>query len=540
MALPLPPGVDDAQFRAAMQKMAEAIGSQWVYTEEDDVMLYRDAYSPAWDEPEELLPSAAVAPASTEEVQKIVRIANEYRVPLYPVSTGKNLGYGGSAPNMTGTVVLDLKRMNRVIAVDDKRHFAIVEPGVSYFDLYRHIRENKLKVWIDCPDPGWGGVLGNALDRGIGYTLGIYRDHWQAHCGLEVVLPNGELMRTGMGALPGAKTFAEYRYGFGPYVDGLFSQGNFGIVTQMGIRLMPEPERFIGGQIRVPRRRDLIPLVDIVNELENSFQVGAPFFGSPLYALSFLDPEVRKIGFDYSLTDDQLDAVAAKRGLPFWKVDLPIYGPAPVAEAVWTHIQDRVRQLIPEASFEKTMDYRFPLTDEQARAMPHKVQIGVPGLEIFSVGARSDYNPHPTDGHMWFASVLPRSGEAVFEAQKVFAEASRELGVDPIFPNYFPPMGFLSNAFMYINFLPISKSDPDRNKATRETFRYYVTAAGKAGYGEYRAPPLFHDLVSDIYSFNDHALRRFTQTMKDAVDPNGIIAPGRGGIWPARYRGAKP
>ena len=220
MALPLPPGVDDAQFRAAMQKMAEAIGSQWVYTEEDDVMLYRDAYSPAWDEPEELLPSAAVAPASTEEVQKIVRIANEYRVPLYPVSTGKNLGYGGSAPNMTGTVVLDLKRMNRVIAVDDKRHFAIVEPGVSYFDLYRHIRENKLKVWIDCPDPGWGGVLGNALDRGIGYTLGIYRDHWQAHCGLEVVLPNGELMRTGMGALPGAKTFAEYRYGFGPTWTG--------------------------------------------------------------------------------------------------------------------------------------------------------------------------------------------------------------------------------------------------------------------------------------------------------------------------------
>ena len=61
---------------------------------------------------------------------------------------------------MTGTVVLDHKRMNRVIAVDDKRHFANDEPGVSYFDLYRHNRGNKLKVWIDCPDPGWGGVMG--------------------------------------------------------------------------------------------------------------------------------------------------------------------------------------------------------------------------------------------------------------------------------------------------------------------------------------------------------------------------------------------
>jgi 4-cresol dehydrogenase (hydroxylating) len=519
-----------------MRKMAEAIGTQWVYTSEEDVLLYRDAYSPLWDEPGELIPSAAVAPASTEEVQQIVRIANEYKIPLYPISTGRNLGYGGSAPNMTGSVVLDLKRMNRIVDVDEKRHFAIVEPGVSYFDLYRYIRERKLKVWIDIPDPGWGGVLGNALDRGVGYTLGIYRDHWGAHCGLEVVLANGEVMRTGMGALPSAKTFGDYKYGFGPVVDGLFSQGNFGIVTRMGIHLMPEPERFLSGVISVPRRRDFIPLVDLVNELEDSYLIGAPFYGSPLYAMSFIDPEINKVGLDYSLSDSQLDAVAQKKGVPFWRVALPFYGPAPVVEASWAYVQDRVRKLIPDAHLEVTMDYRFPLTDEQARAVPHKVQIGVPSLDIFSVGARSDYVTHPNDGHMWFASVLPRSGEAVFEAQHVFAQASKELGAPPVFPVFFPPMAFVSHAFIYINFLPTSRSDPALNKLSRDTFRYYVAAAAKAGYGEYRSPPIFQDLVSDMYSFNDHSLRRFTQTMKDSIDPNGIIAPGRGGIWPARYR----
>jgi FAD/FMN-containing dehydrogenase len=66
----------------------------------------------------------------------------------YPISTGKNLGYGGSAPNLTGSVVVNLKRMNRILEVDDTRHYALVEPGVPYFDLYRHIQERQLKVWI--------------------------------------------------------------------------------------------------------------------------------------------------------------------------------------------------------------------------------------------------------------------------------------------------------------------------------------------------------------------------------------------------------
>src|SRR5216683_7107796 len=135
---------------------------------------------------------AAVAPSKAEEVQQIVRTANRYRVPLYAISTGKNLGYGGSAPAYSGCVVVDLKRMNRIIEVNEANAFALVEPGVSSFDLYRYIQERTLKVWIDCPDPGWGSVVGNAIDRGGGYTSANYRNHFDSHCGMEVVLPSGE------------------------------------------------------------------------------------------------------------------------------------------------------------------------------------------------------------------------------------------------------------------------------------------------------------------------------------------------------------
>ena len=147
----LPPGVSATDFSAAIAQFQNAIGREWVFTSDADVALYRDAYSPMWGQPEEKLASAAVAPNSVEQVQQVVRTANTYKVPLFPISTGKNLGYGGSAPNLTGSVVVDLKRMNRILEVDDKRHYALVEPGVAYFDLYRHIQERKLNVWARCP-----------------------------------------------------------------------------------------------------------------------------------------------------------------------------------------------------------------------------------------------------------------------------------------------------------------------------------------------------------------------------------------------------
>jgi len=170
---------------------------------------------------------------------------------------------------LSGSVVLDLKRMNRIIEVSEKNASALVEPGVSYFDFYRYIQEHKLNVWMDCPDPGWGSLIGNALDHGGGYTMTTFRNHFDAHCGMEVVLANGELLRTGMGALPGSKSWQQYKTGFGPSIDGMFSQSNFGIVTKMGFWLMPQPDAYYTGTVLVPRHQDLVPLVEVINLLEN-------------------------------------------------------------------------------------------------------------------------------------------------------------------------------------------------------------------------------------------------------------------------------
>ena len=143
---------------------------------------------------------------------------------------------------LSGSVVLDLKRMDRIFELDERNAYALVEPGVSYFDFYRCIQEKGLKLWLDVPDPGWGSLVGNPLDHGAGYTPLPFCDHFESHCGMEVVLANGEVLRTGMGAVPKAQTWQQFKYGLGPYVVGIFSQSNFGVVTTMGFWLMPQPE----------------------------------------------------------------------------------------------------------------------------------------------------------------------------------------------------------------------------------------------------------------------------------------------------------
>ena len=82
-----PPGVSTADFEKAIKQFEGAVGSQWVFTKDDDVNTYRDAYSPFWGEAGERIASAAVAPETVEQVQKIVRTANQYAIPLYTIST---------------------------------------------------------------------------------------------------------------------------------------------------------------------------------------------------------------------------------------------------------------------------------------------------------------------------------------------------------------------------------------------------------------------------------------------------------------------
>jgi (+)-pinoresinol hydroxylase len=554
----VPPGVSSEDFAEALRQFEAAVGKEWVFTSDEDVAMYRDAYSPFYGEPDELVASAAVAPDNVEEVQKVVKIANTYKIPLYTISTGKNLGYGGSAPVYSGSVVLDLKRMNRILEVNEENAYALVEPGVSYFDLYRYIQEKGLKVWVDVPDPGWGSPVGNSLDRGGGYLMAQYRNHFDSHCGMEVVLANGEVLRTGMGAIPNSKTWQQYKSGYGPWVDGIFSQSNFGVVTKMGFWLMPEPDAYLSGTVMVPRRDDLIPLIRIMTNLENlRVTSGMPELGSPLLGRVPLSERVSRMGSglgdpwalaatsrDPELAallalpggdlPPELDQYAQKKNISYWSCTINFYGPSKANEANWEFAKEKF-SAISNAKFFDGESYKLPLTPEQ-RQKVHKPVFGIPSLENFSIGARSDINPSPKNGHIWFSPIIPRTGEAIFEVNRVFVQAAKDLGL-PI-PSFSLPSLYWERSFIYIFGFPITH-DIETNQKNRAAIKRLIQIGAEHGWGEYRTPPVFQDAVMDAYSYNNHALRRFHETIKDAVDPNGILSAGRYGIWPKHLRDKK-
>jgi hypothetical protein len=121
---------------------------------------------------------------------------------------GKNLGYGGSAPAYTGSVVVDLKRMNRIWRWTRPMPAFWSNPA-SATSISTTTCARSAQALDRLPGPGLGQRGERAIDRGGGYTMASYRNHFDSHCGMEVVLPDGELLRLSMGgAIPGKDTAA--------------------------------------------------------------------------------------------------------------------------------------------------------------------------------------------------------------------------------------------------------------------------------------------------------------------------------------------
>ena len=207
---------------------------------------------------------AVLFPANAAEVQGIVKIANTHKMPLYPISRGKNWGMGSRLPVRDGAVVVELSRMDHIHHVDVEHGYAILEPGVTQGQLLAYLQERALPFVFNATGSGLdSSILGNALDRGIGY----FAPRVENLTGLEVVLGDGRLLKTGFGHMEGAKTTHLYKYGLGPGLDDLFTQSNYGIVTRAGFELIRRKESHAAVVCGLDNSADLIPWIDALAEL---------------------------------------------------------------------------------------------------------------------------------------------------------------------------------------------------------------------------------------------------------------------------------
>ncbi|HYH15849.1 MAG TPA: FAD-linked oxidase C-terminal domain-containing protein [Flavisolibacter sp.] len=205
------------------------VGSQYVYVDEEILSQY------ASDQTEDLhfLPDVVIKPRTAEEISAILKICNQFKIPVTPRGGGTGLS-GGALPHMGG-VLLSIERMNSILEIDERNLQVITEAGVITEVLQDAVKEKGL---FYPPDPSSRGTCligGNIAENSGGpkaVKYGVVKDYV---LNLEVVLPTGEIIWTGANVLKNATG-----YNLTQLVVG--SEGTLGIVTKIVLKLLPHPK----------------------------------------------------------------------------------------------------------------------------------------------------------------------------------------------------------------------------------------------------------------------------------------------------------
>lgn len=497
----LPADVSSAVLERALAELRRVVGDAFVATDPEQLLPYEKLMLPADEENHR--PAAAVIPASVQQVQGVLAVCNKYRVPLWPISTGRNFGYGSSLPATRGQLILDLKRMNAILNVDPVLCTALVEPGVTYQQLYDYLRERNLPLWLDFPGTGpLAGPLGNTLERGVGQTP--YGDHFAHACGMEVVLADGRVLRTGMGSIAGGTAWQAYRYGYGPYLDGIFTQSNFGIVTKLGLWLMPAPPAHRTILVQYWDDQDLGKAVDTIRPLRlaGTLQHAAVLSNATVLLTAYASRAELFHG-EGAVPDAVLFGAARQHGIAPWNVIFTLYG---TAEQIAPNL-DLLLRVFEASGARVVLDYH------------EGAQVNELNLNGFSL-----LNWVGGGGLAWLSPVSPARGSDALKQRDLAKSVLAHHGFD-----YLATPTIDVRDLHHVVALVFDRTNPGALERARSCFRELAAAFANSGYGLYRVGI---DYMGELAQQYGQTNRDVNRALKRTLDPNGVLAPGKSGIRP--------
>lgn len=221
-----------------LDEIKKIIGPEYVAADKETLYAYSRDASP---EPGHFA-DMVVRPRSVEEISEVVKLANQAKTPIWPRGAATSLVFMG-VPLKEGGVLLDLTRMNEIVEIDEDSMSVTAEPGITWGKLESELHKKGWYTGFVGPGPGYASTIGGAVSvASVMYGSAKYGSACDILLGLEVVLPTGEIIRTGSSALK--KSFRHCRYGIGPDSSGIFcgDNGIMGIKTQITFKLFPVPE----------------------------------------------------------------------------------------------------------------------------------------------------------------------------------------------------------------------------------------------------------------------------------------------------------
>ncbi|HEU5473527.1 MAG TPA: FAD-binding oxidoreductase [Actinophytocola sp.] len=437
-----------------------------------------------------------IRPRGADEVRQVIEIfaTSPHSGALHPVSTGRNWGLGSREPATDNAVVLDLSGLDRIRGIDLTGGWAVVEPGVTQGRLAHRLLGTERTVNLTASSMHTS-VVGNVLDRGVGLRSQRVDDL----LGLEVVLPDGELIRVGWWPDPD-RPAPVYPHGLGPDPLGMFVQSNLGVVTAAAVRLPPRPEAVRVVRLNFAPER-LAAVMDVLRRwVAQGLARGVPKVYNPVAARPYRGTEGKFLAHvcveGTAAAVDALSALvtaeAAATGLFSEISDTDSADPGGDNHEVATLVE-RSYAGVPD-----TDDVLF------------RAKMRRPGAEVDRWGG----------GFLFFLPMVPLSGAAVAHAHELLDRVHENSGIR---------CGTTQNLLGpdLVDFVVTMRFEPDAPSVERahRALELMYGLFTEAGFVPYRLD-VDHAGWMDRLS-PDPAARRFVRRLKEMLDPDGVIAPGR-------------
>lgn len=488
----------------------------------------------------------ALQPTSSEQVERVMRVAHRHRIAVYPISTGRNWGYGSALPAEDDCVLIDLSRLDRILHFDAQLGVVTLEPGVTQGMLSDFLEAGGHPYMV--PTTGAGpncSLVGNALERGFGVTP--HADHFSAVTDIEAVLADGSVYRTALREVAGDELARLFKWGIGPYSAGLFSQGRLGIVTQMSIVLARRPACIKVALFSLQRDDLLEPAVEAVQAILATLPglIGGINLMNQHRVLSMTAPYPKgRLGPDGLMPLELVTRLGHEFQILPWTGFASLYGTPGTVRAAQKVIRSALRGIASRLIF---------VAPSTARRIKQAAAL-IPGglgqrltrtagtlersLDIVSGRPSSvalplaywlssnpgDGNPeyHPArdgKGLLWYAPLVPMRPHTLREYVSMVHDVTRPFGIEPLIT------ATSLNDRLFESTVPIlfEPGIPDRRESARQCLDALIDRGLKMGVFPYRIDIDTMGRLRDQAS----ASSALSALLTIGMDSNHLMSPGR-------------
>ena len=485
---------------------------------------------------------AVVKAENSSDISLLLKIANKFKVAVYPFSTGNNWGYGNVNSVSSNTILIDLSSMKKIVDFDEQLGVVTLQPGVTQGQLSQFLIESGYDYLVPVTGAGPNcSILANALERGYGLTpIG---DHFQAVMSLKAILPDGSSYQSMHANLGAENSCISYKWGVGPYLDGLFTQGNFGVVTEMSIALKKRPESIVCFFIEV----DEIKFEEAVALVQKLLTQSHGLIGGMNIMNSKRVMAMKGIPYKEVVrakSDLQRKKILKKHKISDWTIIGSIYGTKGTVRAVKKDIKREFKHVATKKLFfdKKTLIWLkrlssnmpfFPkILKEQINDLGSVFELldGIPNefalkQPYWCKGTGSLGSPIQPQkdqcGLIWFAPIIPMKINIMKKFIKKVEKICADFNIEPL-------ITFSSvSERCFDSTMPIlfDMSSEVQSEKARECMTILVDEVQKIGCYPYRIDvEMMRKLINEE---GESTHWQQIARLKKAFDPNYILAPGR-------------